>query len=88
MNTKLTLVMDSGVISSAKTYARAHETSVSKLVENYLKLLAADGLPASAVPRQPGPITASLIGAIPVRPEDQDKSARELIREAKMERFR
>jgi len=87
MNTKLTLVMDSGVISTAKTYAKAHETSVSKLVENFLKLLAAEEGPPSSALHQSGPITASLRGAIPIRSEDKGKSAKELVREAKLERF-
>lgn len=87
MNTKLTLVMDSAVISSAKTYAHARETSVSKLVENLLKLLAAGDRPASAALQQPGPLTASLTGAIPLRAEDKGKTAKELIREAKQERL-
>jgi len=86
MNTKLTLVMDADVISFAKTYARAHETSVSMLVENLLKRLIADDRPTSSALRQPGPITASLAGALPIRSEDQDKTAKELIRQAKLER--
>ena len=86
VNTKLTLTMDSDIISSARTYAEAHGTSVSKLVENLLKLLADDG-PAPSARRQSGPITASLAGAIAIRAEDEDKTARELIREAKLERL-
>ncbi|MBI4876490.1 MAG: toxin-antitoxin system protein [Acidobacteria bacterium] len=38
---KLTLSVDESVVSRAKSYARRRGTSVSKLVENYLKTLAA-----------------------------------------------
>ena len=37
MNTKLTLSLSSGVIEKAKATARRRRTSVSKLVEAYLK---------------------------------------------------
>lgn len=36
MNTKLTLSIDEHVISEAKRYAQVHNTSVSKIVEQYL----------------------------------------------------
>ncbi len=39
MNTKLTLTLEKEVIESTKEYARAHGYSLSKLVENYFKLL-------------------------------------------------
>ena len=87
MNTKLTLVIDSSVISSAKAYARARQTSVSKVVENYLKLVTAQSDSVPPALRQPGPMTASLTGAIPLRSEDTNKTAKALIREAKRERF-
>ncbi|MBB4079900.1 hypothetical protein GGR28_002527 [Lewinella aquimaris] len=37
MNAKLTLTVDQSVIKEAKLYAVLHETSVSALVENYLR---------------------------------------------------
>jgi hypothetical protein len=37
MNAKLTLQIDGSVIASAKQFAAARHTSLSKLVENYLK---------------------------------------------------
>ncbi len=36
MNTKLTLKLDKAVIARAKRFAKAHHTSVSKMVEHYL----------------------------------------------------
>jgi len=87
MTTKLTLVMDPNVISSAKTYAHARHTSVSKVVENLLRLLSAEPRPVPSELGQLGPITASLTGAIPLRSGDESKTTQEFIREAKQERF-
>ena len=42
MNTKLTLSIDKTVIAKAKKYAKQTGTSISELVENYLKLLSQD----------------------------------------------
>ncbi|MGR3220256.1 MAG: DUF6364 family protein [Candidatus Anammoxibacter sp.] len=39
MNTKLTLKLDSEIISEAKSYAKFHSSSLSKLVETFLKKL-------------------------------------------------
>jgi hypothetical protein len=39
MNAKLTLKLDDSVIASAKQFAREHRTSVSKLVETYLRTI-------------------------------------------------
>lgn len=39
MDTKLTLKLDHDVIEQAKTFAKAKNVSLSKLIENYLRLL-------------------------------------------------
>ena len=39
MTTKLTLSIESSVIEQAKNYAKAHNKSLSRLIENYLKSL-------------------------------------------------
>jgi len=39
MNTKLTLQIDDQVIKSAKVFAKSHHISLSKLAENYFKIL-------------------------------------------------
>jgi hypothetical protein len=36
MDTKLTLKFDQSIIEKAKDYAKNHQTSLSKLIENYL----------------------------------------------------
>ncbi len=42
MNAKLTLKLNSFVIEQAKSFARKRNTSLSKMIENYLKKLAID----------------------------------------------
>jgi hypothetical protein len=42
MNTKLTLTLEQNVIEKAKEYARMKHSSLSNLVENYLKTLTAE----------------------------------------------
>jgi hypothetical protein len=37
MNTKLTLKLEQNTIEKAKDYAKAHGTSLSKIIENYLQ---------------------------------------------------
>ena len=60
METKLTLRLKKKVIDQAKKYANDHETSLSKLIENYL----------SAITREPetseniSPLVKSLNGVI------------------------
>lgn len=39
MNAKLTLKMDDSVIESAKIFAKAHHTSLSKLTETYFRTI-------------------------------------------------
>ena len=63
---KLTLVVDPSVVRRAKSYASSHQTSVSSLVEAYLRNLTVDsedGL--SKDPATWPPITRSLLGSIP-----------------------
>ena len=39
MDTKLTLKLDQTVIEQAKNYASDHKQSLSRIIENYLKIL-------------------------------------------------
>ena len=39
MNTKLTLTIEDSVIESAKNYAKSKHSSLSKIIENYLKTI-------------------------------------------------
>jgi len=88
MSTKLTLVMEPGVIESAKEYARRQHTSLSKLVEHYLAVVSGGEVSAIAKPSRRGPLTSGLAGAIkPLAADESGKSAKQLVEEAKLERF-
>jgi hypothetical protein len=56
---KLTLTVDEAVIAKAKEHAAARGTSVSALVEEYLRLIA-----DPPKPRSPTPITDQLTGIL------------------------
>lgn len=66
---KLTLRLDGRTVEAAKRYARERGTSVSKLVENYFRLVAAEEVPPlSTEEGEPkwkkdlSPTTRSLVG--------------------------
>ncbi len=63
--TKLTLVVDPVVVRRAKSYASAHDTSVSSLVEAYLSQLTADDtLEWIEVSEPLPPTTRELLGSL------------------------
>lgn len=76
MSTKLTLNLNKEVIEEAKSYAKHHKTSVSKLVENYLNSLTRASKKKSAV----SPLVESLTGIIP-SDYDERKDYRDYIDE-------
>jgi len=67
MDTKLTLKLDQGVIEQAKTFAKEKNTSLSKLIENYLSLL----VEQKAIP-DVTPLVKSLSGIVSL-PENFDQ---------------
>jgi hypothetical protein len=62
MNTKLTLNIDQNIIDEAKTYAKSHSVSLSKLIENYLSSLTKKNKEKSNV----SPLVESLTGVISI----------------------
>jgi hypothetical protein len=56
---KLTVRVDSSALDRAKRYAAAHNTSLSKLISEYLRFLDAGPTPARA------PILGKLTGILP-----------------------
>ena len=60
MDTKLTLRLNKKVIDHAKKYANDNETSLSKLIENYLSAITDDTKKDERV----SPLVASLSGVI------------------------
>jgi hypothetical protein len=61
MNTKLTLNLNKDTIESAKIYAKNNDTSVSKLIENYLNSL----INKSGKKIKVSPLVESLTGVLP-----------------------
>jgi hypothetical protein len=60
MDTKLTLKLDQRIIERAKTYAKKKDTSLSKLIENYLDFIIEPRVESSDVT----PLVKSLSGII------------------------
>ena len=67
MNTKLTLNLNKDTIESAKNYAKNNDTSVSKLIENYLNSLIKKNDKSNKV----NPLVQSLTGVIPKIPDEE-----------------
>jgi hypothetical protein len=68
MNTKLTLNLDKEIIEEAKTYAKSHRISLSKLIENYLNSLTRKTKKKSTVSE----LVESLTGIIPNNYDERD----------------
>ena len=68
MNTKLTLNLDKEIIEEAKTYAKSHHVSLSKLIENYLNSLTRQSKEKSSV----SALVESLTGIIPADYDEKE----------------
>ncbi len=60
MDKKLTLSLNENIIEQAKSYAKSHNSSISKLIESYLSVLTNRNKRDSAVT----PLVKSLTGVI------------------------
>lgn len=60
MDSKLTLKLKTEIIEQAKLYAKERNTSLSKLIENYLSAVVSD----TSKKRKVNPIVKSLTGVI------------------------
>jgi hypothetical protein len=60
MDTKLTLKLKKKVIDQAKKYANDHETSLSKLIENYLSAITTESAEKESI----SPLVKSISGVI------------------------
>lgn len=69
MNTKLTLNIDQNIIEKAKTYAKEHSVSLSKLIENYLHSLTTKNTEKAKIT----PLVKSLTGIISLDDENHKK---------------
>ena len=72
MDAKLTLKLDSGIIEKAKDYASETNTSLSRLIENYLNALTNS---KSKTHRKVNPIVESLTGVIEIDESKDYKKA-------------
>ena len=75
MQTKLTLSIDKTVISRAKVYARGRKKSLSQIIEDYLKSLAASHQSDESLSSSLPPVTKSLAGILKNRKEIDYKSS-------------
>ena len=60
MDSKLTLKLNSKIIEKAKRYAKSSDTSLSKLIENYISVITS----TSSKERKVNPIIKSITGVI------------------------
>lgn len=67
MNTKLTLKLEEAIIEKAKSYAKSHKTSLSRLIENYLQNITSEKVKEEKIT----PLVKSLSGVINL-PDDFD----------------
>ena len=71
MDSKLTLKLDNAVIERAKKYARNKDTSLSRLIENYLSWVTSDKSDIDAI----SPLVKSLSGIIDLSDDFNHKKA-------------
>ncbi len=69
METKLTLRLKKKVIDQAKKYADDHDTSLSKLIENYLSAITSESGSVEKI----SPLVQSVSGVIHISEEDAHK---------------
>lgn len=69
METKLTLRLKKNVIDQAKRYANDHETSLSKLIENYLSAITTETKSVVKI----SPLVQSLSGVIQLTKDEDTK---------------
>ena len=69
METKLTLRLKKRVIDQAKKYANDHDTSLSKLIENYLSAITNESKSLENI----SPLVQSLSGVIQIDTTEESK---------------
>ena len=71
MDTKLTLKLKKSVIDQAKKYASDHDTSLSRIVENYLAAITAESIETEEI----SPLVKSISGIISVSSDFNHKES-------------
>ncbi len=69
MQAKLTLSLDIDVIEQAKAFSRQQHKSLSKVVENYLRLVTRKDIAQEEI----GPVVSRLMGAASMQVEDRGR---------------
>ena len=69
MQAKLTLSINRDIIEDAKEYSRQQHKSLSRVVENYLKLVVRKESPSEEI----SPIVASLMGVVTMDVKDRGR---------------
>jgi hypothetical protein len=69
METKLTIRLKKKVIDQAKKYANDHDTSLSKLIENYLSAITNEAKAIENI----SPLVLSLSGVIQIKENEDTK---------------
>ena len=77
MNSKLTLKIESTIIERAKEYAKVNQTSLSKMIENYLNSLTSHRKERGSIT----PLVDSLIGVIAIEERDYKKDYADFLSE-------
>jgi len=75
METKLTLKLNKDIIDHAKTYAKEHNISLSKLIENYLQTVTLKRSRKIEI----SPLVESLTGVIDLSGKDYQKDYTEFL---------
>ncbi|MEW6548261.1 MAG: DUF6364 family protein [Spirochaetota bacterium] len=83
MTTKLTLTIDKAIIKKAKSYAKAKNKSVSRIVEEYLNNISSGTSPGEFSEVLEAPITESLVGMF----SDSGRDYKTILDEIMTERF-
>ena len=68
METKLTLRMNDEIINAAKIYARQQGMSLSKIVENHLRIISSK----NTLTFKPTPILSEISGVLEKTPSEKD----------------
>lgn len=81
MSTKLTLsISDKDLIEEAKQYAKEHDLSLSRIIEDYLKSLTSGRNRLKSKALEISPEVQSLVGIIKTREREIDYKKERLIR--------
>lgn len=86
MNTKLTLTIDKSVIEQAKAYASKQGSSLSAMIENYLKLVTRNEEKIVAK-KELSPIVKSLIGSLKMPVDFDYKEEVKKMRDEKYQKY-